>query len=149
MIRCGTRHLTLVIATLLCGCAGGPAPNTQPEQIMIAGPLLLDTLVGGARVYLETEVDRPAIALPGPEYPGYPVSLRRSGIHGRVEVAFVVDTAGAVERSTILPISSNHPDFTAAVREALPRIRYEPAIRAGKRVRTWAQQWFEFTVGAP
>ena len=146
MSRNGMRTLTLVIAAFLYGCrAGVPVPSSPSPRG--TAPTAIDTVAGAGRVYLETEVDTPAMVLPGRAHPRYPVALRNQGIEGRVQIRFVVDTTGRAEPSTAHVISSTHPDFTAAVLKFLPQSRFTPAVLAGQRVRMWAVQAFEFRVG--
>ena len=139
----------IVAVALVCGCASRrdpplPAPSQRGPDPRLAG---LDTLVGGSRVYLETEVDRPALATSAPPFPSYPTDLKSRGLEGRVEYLFVVDTAGLVEVSTVQLLSASHPGFAAAVRAILPWRRFLPAERGGKRVRMWTIQAFEFRLG--
>ena len=110
---------------------------------------ILDTIVDGSRVYLDTEVDLPALAIFASEAPRYPTELRRVGIPGHVEVRMVVDTSGSVEVGTIHIIVSNHPAFTAAVRDELRTQRFLPAERGGRRVRMWARMAFDFKTAPP
>ena len=95
-------------------------------------------------MYVETEVDRPALAIPGRPFPTYPKDLKTRRVQGRVEYLFVVDTAGLVEVSTMRLLSASHPDFAASVRQVLPSVRFRPAEHEGKRVRVWMIQAFEF-----
>ena len=150
-----SRFLAPVVAALLCGCAAGrspggsaPADADSPPWAAFNPSTIPDTIVGGSRVYLETEIDRPAMAIPSrAAAPPYPSGLRGLGIEGHVEVIMVIDTAGSVEMSTVHLISSNHPAFTASVRDVLPKTRFTPAERGGRPVRAWRRLSFGFRVG--
>ena len=96
--------------------------------------------------WAEHQVDRPVLALPGSATPRYPEMLRAAGVVGRVVARFVVDTAGRVEPGSLTVVASAHPQFTAAVEAALPRMRFRPAEAAGKKVRQLVEQPFEFEV---
>ena len=145
----------IIVAGVLWGCATGsprvssPAPDSPPSAAMNPSSEVLDTIVDGSRVYLDTEVDRPALAIFDSAPPKYPAELKLVGIPGHVEVRMVVDTSGSVEVGTIHIILSNHPAFTAAVREELPKQRFLPAERGGRRVRMWAQMAFDFKTAPP
>jgi hypothetical protein len=64
-----------------------------------------------------------------------------------VDVIMVIDSTGSVEMNTLHLISSNHPAFTASVRDVLPRTRFTPAQRSGRSVRAWRRLSFGFRVG--
>lgn len=97
-------------------------------------------------VFLESEVEKPVMVLPGTAGPSYPETLRTAGIEGQVLAQFVVDSTGRVQLSTFQALESQHPLFTAAVRTALSRMRFLPAEARGARVAQLVQQSFQFTV---
>lgn len=101
--------------------SGASAPASAPED---AGP----------RYFGEDEVDRPARPL-SPIDPAYPPPLRALGVEGEVEARVVVRADGSVGGARLL--SSSDPGFTAAVREALAAVRFQPAERAGRPVASW------------
>ena len=78
--------------------------------------------------------------------PVYPPELSARGTEGKVEAAYVVDTTGRVDTSTIRVMQSDDPRFTESVRAALAETRFRPAKRAGKAVRQLVQQRFRFKV---
>jgi len=61
--------------------------------------------------------------------PRYPIQLSDEG--GEVRIRFNVDTAGRPVMSTLTVVNSSDALFTAAVREVVPGMRFEPA-RAGR-----------------
>jgi TonB family protein len=145
MSRNGMRTLTLVITAFLYGCrAGVPVPSSPSGRG--TSPTAVDTVARAGRVYLDTEVDKPAVAIRAGTSPRYPADLMRQGIGGRVQIRFVVDTTGRAEPSTVHVFSSTHPDFSTAVLKVMPQLRFTPAVLAGQRVRMWAIQVFEFGV---
>ncbi|MDE3216437.1 MAG: TonB family protein, partial [Gemmatimonadota bacterium] len=83
---------------------------------------------------------------PGNPAPAYPEALRAARVEGWVDVQFVVDTAGRAEPGSIRVLSATHPLFADAVREALRRSRYRPAVAGGRRVRQLVEQRFEFAL---
>lgn len=92
----------------------------------------------------EFQVEKPAALVPGFGTPAYPDALRESGVEGEVLVAFVIDTTGRADMSTLKVMRSAHPLFTDAVRAALPRMRFLPAEVGGKKVKQFAQMPFAF-----
>lgn len=95
-------------------------------------------------VYLESQVEKPAVAKPGNPAPKYPFDLRASGISGEVLAQFVIDEAGRAEMRTFKILKASHEDFAKAVRDVLPRMRFFPAEIAGCKVRQIAELPFGF-----
>ena len=88
--------------------------------------------------------------------PRYPDSLRVATVEGEVVAQFVVDTSGRIDMSTFKALKESHPDFTAAVKSALPNMKFAPATVGGKKVKQVVQMPFQFnlsktsgTAGAP
>jgi len=119
------------------GVAGGVAKGVAGGT----GPVITD-----APLY-EFQVEKPAIAINGPGKPTYPSLLQSANVQGRVTATFVVDTSGRAEPGTFKALESDHELFTAAVRAALPRMRFMPAEVGGRKVKMWVQQAFEFQTG--
>jgi TonB family protein len=84
--------------------------------------------------------------VPGSTAPRYPDILRQSGVEGEVTVAFVVDSTGSVDAGSLKIVASSHTLFAAAVRTALPEMKFIPAEVNGRKVRQLAQQTFLFNV---
>ncbi len=116
------------------GVAGGLAKGVEGGT----GPVITD-----APLY-EFQVEKPAIAISGSGAPTYPSVLKSANVQGRVTATFVVDTDGRAEPGTFKALESDHELFTAAVRTALPRMRFIPAEVGGRKVKMWVQQAFEF-----
>jgi protein TonB len=71
--------------------------------------------------------------------------MKRSGIGGEVVAQFVVDRTGKVDMDTFKALSSSAPEFTAAVKAALPTWRFDAAVIRGTKVSQLVQQAFQFT----
>jgi len=97
-------------------------------------------------VLTERAVDQPVEMIAGQRPPRYPLGLERAGIAGDVIAQFVVDTAGRVERSSIVIQQATHDDFARAVRERLLVLRFVPARARGRTVRQLVEQHFHFEV---
>jgi TonB family protein len=81
--------------------------------------------------------------------PTYPAKLLEMKIEGGAYVQFVVDTTGLVDTASFRVISSTHPEFAESVREALPGMRFHPAILRSRKVRQLVEQPFMFKIVIP
>lgn len=96
-----------------------------------------DSAAGSAPVYLACQVDReakPRGIAPRPDWTPSQGEVR-DGACFRAEFQFVVDTVGMPEVATIHDGSATSANFQQAVRDAIPRLRYSPAMRDGMPVR--------------
>ncbi|MES2521838.1 MAG: M56 family metallopeptidase [Gemmatimonadota bacterium] len=84
--------------------------------------------------------------LPGSSGPAYPADLRSAGIEGRVLVQFVLNADGTPDMNTLKVLKTDHAGFEQAVRDALPKMRFEPATVEGKAVRQLLQYPFQFSL---
>ena len=98
-------------------------------------PVLAEEPFEPSVTYQDYEVDSAATRDPASGGPEYPDSLRARGVQGAVLVEFAVDTTGHADESTFTVVESTHPEFARAVRDALPRMLFTPAISHGRRVR--------------
>lgn len=133
-----------------------PVPPLQLNQLNVklvpdfntklAGNFDLDfqTLGPGVtnfEVFDLSEVDGQPRALFVPR-PTYPVSLRKSGISGRVIVECVIDSEGAARNLSIH--ESTHRAFNTAALNAISRARFQPAAKGGQPVAARAHIPFRF-----
>jgi TonB family protein len=78
----------------------------------------------------------------------FPDELRAKPMDGEVIVQFRVNDKGRVDASTMQVVQSGHELFTAAVRNVLPRFRFEPARAStpgSKPQAAWVQFRAEFS----
>jgi protein TonB len=101
------------------------------------------TEAGAHGPYMEFQVEKP-VAKIGGDAPEYPSSLRESGVEGRVLAQFVVGENGRYEAGSLKILDSSNPAFTAAVKDALPRMRFSAAQIGGKKVAQLVQMPFQF-----
>ena len=94
----------------------------------------------------ELDVDSAVVRDPLSAAPEYPPSLLSKGISGSASVRYVVDTLGVVDTISYRVVAATHVDFAAAVRRALPGMRFRPAIQRGHKVRQWVEQTFNFRI---
>ena len=93
-------------------------------------------------VYEADAVDRPVRA-PYVRVRALPYRLKEV-LTGRTMLRFVVDPAGWVDRCTIALVEESSAEWTAAVLPELRGARYEPARKAGRRVRQVVYQVFTY-----
>lgn len=118
------------------GVAGGIAAG------VVGGTVPVDA----NQTYFDFQVEKPAAQAPGSPPPRYPDILRSSSVEGEVIAQFVVDTTGRVEASSFKIVKSSHDLFAAAVRQALPSMRFLPAEVGGRKVKQLVQQPFVFAL---
>lgn len=97
-------------------------------------------------VFIESEVEKPVMSVPGSPAPRYPELLKAAGVEGEVVAAFVVDTLGHADPSSLKFRKSTNELFAAAVRTALPSMRFLPAEVGGRKVRQQVMQQFVFAI---
>jgi len=95
--------------------------------------------------YMEFQVEKPVEKIGG-EAPEYPQSLKDQGVEGQVLAQFVVNESGRYEAGTLKILNSSNPAFTAAVKDALPRMRFSAAQIGGKKVQQLVQMPFQFNI---
>ena len=98
------------------------------------------------RPYSEFQVEKQVIQAPGSPAPRYPEILKSGMVEGEVLAQFVVDTTGRAQPGSFKVLKSTHELFTAAVRNALPQMRFLPAEIGGRKVKQLVQQPFAFAI---
>ena len=96
--------------------------------------------------FFEFQVEKPVVPAPNSPTPRYPDILRSAGVEGEVMAQFVVDTTGRVEMSTFKVLRTTHDLFAAAVRQALPNMRFIAAEVGGRKVKQLVQQPYVFNI---
>jgi TonB family protein len=84
--------------------------------------------------------------MPDNPAPVYPPALRAAQIEGVVDAQFIIDTLGRAETASIIIRQATQSLFGDAVRQALLRSRYEPAMVGNRRVRQLVEQRFTFSL---
>ena len=95
--------------------------------------------------YMEFQVEKPVQKIGG-EAPEYPSFLKDQGVEGQVLAQFVVNESGRYESGTLKILSSSNAAFTAAVKDALPRMKFSAAQIGGKKVQQLVQMPFQFNI---
>lgn len=117
-----------------------PAPTMGLPQ----GGLAPGVSGGEGRVFDVRSVERAVVPMAGNPAPDYPAQLRSAAVEGEVQVRFIVDADGRVERSSIAIVRATHALFGESVRRWLPSTRYAPAEHGGSKVRQLVEQRIEF-----
>jgi TonB family protein len=103
----------------------------------------------GSGIVASSQLDdagaRPATLIAPAPLPHFPDELRAQWSESEVVVRFRVDERGRVDVGSMKVLKSDHELFAAAVREALPRFRFEPARSAAPQSRPVAD-WVDFRV---
>src|SRR5688500_16500516 len=119
-----TRSFVLVAAasalTAVACQMDGPGEPTGKVEV---GPAVMP----GAKPYFEFQVEKAVVPEARSAAPRYPDALRLAGVEGEVLAQFVVDTAGRAEVSSFKVLKSSNDQFTKAVENALPQMRFVPA----------------------
>lgn len=97
-------------------------------------------------VFSILEVDTAVVRSANSAAPAYPLSLLTARITGSVSAQYVVDTTGFADTSSFTVIKATHPGFVAAVKEALPYMRFQPAKIGAMKVRQLVEQQFSFHI---
>lgn len=147
------------------GLAGAPvplAPNPATASIASSDESKTKAIVSTAtlnspeeiavepqRPLSEIEVDSLAERDPTSEGPAYPASLLAKQVEGVVLATFVVDSTGHADLASLVVMASTDSAFTTAVRTALPRMKYRPAVLHGRTVAQLVEQAFAFKIAKP
>jgi hypothetical protein len=117
-----------------------PEDSAGPAPAAAAPPMSGDTVLS------EMEVDSTVRRYEGSAGPDYPPAMLARNLEGNVVVTYVVDTAGLADTTSFKVLLATHPDFATAVFQALPKMRFRPAILRGGKVRQLVQQSFGFRI---
>jgi protein TonB len=95
--------------------------------------------------YMEFQVEKPVVKIGG-DPPEYPPALKDAGVEGRVLAQFVVNESGRYDPGSLKILDSSNSAFTAAVKDALPRMKFSAAQIGGKKVSQLVQMPFQFHI---
>lgn len=121
-----------------------------PQKVSIAVDLdpamLLARAAKSLGAFTIVEVDSVAERDPRSAAPSYPPNLLAKNIEGFATFRFVIDSTGVVDLSTVKVVDASNAEFVQAVRDAMPRMRFRPAMRASQYVRQLVEQPFRFRI---
>jgi len=124
------------IEAALSGLTGGGGDFDQSVDFTSGGRIGASGKVGTVAEVLEkafdvSEIDQePRLVFQAA--PNYPSQMRGKKVEGAVTVVFIVDPAGKVTSPKVE--TSNNAAFDKPALEAVKNSKFEPAIKAGKRV---------------
>ena len=119
--------------------------TTIPDSVP-APPVSLPVLGTHDSVFSILEVDSAVVRSANSAAPAYPPALLDKHIMGYVSARYVVDTTGSADTASFEVMNSTNPEFIAAVRDALPRMRFKPAKIGETKVRQLVEQMFTFRI---
>ncbi|HEY2064869.1 MAG TPA: TonB family protein [Gemmatimonadaceae bacterium] len=145
------------VAVPATSTTGTPTGTPRPEPEIRGGALGLDTKSAAAQspvesvdsVYSMLSLEESAVRSEGSAAPVYPREMLEKGVEGAVLTRYVIDTTGRADSASLQVLSTTSAAFTQAVREALPGMRFSPAVVQGHKVRQLVEQNFEFRLLAP
>lgn len=97
-------------------------------------------------VFSVLEVDTAVVRSVNSAAPAYPLTLLEAHISGYVSAQYIVDTTGFADTASFVVVASTNPEFVAAVRDALPHMRFNPAKIGQSKVRQLVEQMFAFRI---
>jgi protein TonB len=125
-----------------------PVPTSNPLKELQGKTDGANRVIGLSRdtTYFAFQVEKPVRQVDNGVFPHYPDTLKVLKIDGEVVVAFVVDTLGLADLSSVKVLKSTHKFFTDAVLEVLSRLQFIPAQLGGRKVQQLVQQPFVFNI---
>jgi protein TonB len=161
MAQPGPRETLVFIAVPPTGRMGlDPTPlnhNPHPTAVVprngegdqpLAVPVK-NAVTGSDSVLSVLQVDSVATRYLDSAAPAYPPDLLAKNVEGSVYTEYIVDTTGYADTASLVIVRSSHPEFTQAVREALPYMRFRPAKVGNQKVRQLVEQQFTFKIRKP
>ena len=112
-------------------------------------PLPLAEAASAEDAFTWIDVDTAALRDATSAAPAYPPTLQRRGVEGAALVRFVVDTTGRADPETFRLVRASHPLFGAAVRDAVPGMKFLPARMGSRKVRQLVELPFTFRIIRP
>lgn len=124
-------------------------PQQAAENAQLNGLMQLAEAAQAVGAFSVVDVDSAAERDPLSAAPAYPRELLAKSVEGYATLRFVVDSTGLIDMGTVKVIDSTHPAFATAVRDAMPKMRFRPAMMGRNAVRQLAEQLFKFEIKKP
>ena len=118
--------------------------DTEKKDSVASAPL--EATQGPDTVYSVLDVDTAVVRSSSSAAPAYPLKLLEQHIQGYVNAQYIVDTTGFADTASFTVLKATHKDFVAAVKDALPYMRFQPAKIGPTKVRQLVQQQFSFKI---
>jgi hypothetical protein len=97
-------------------------------------------------VFSVLDVDTAVVRSTNSAAPAYPLGLLQAHVMGNVIARYVVDTTGFADTASFTIVRATHAEFVAAVKEALPYMRFSPAKIGPLKVKQLVEQNFAFKI---
>lgn len=136
------------VASALGGAVLSGLRDVQPEPIE-SDESRNGVGAGNDTAYSILAVDQAVVRFADSGAPLYPADLLQRSVEGSVRMRYVVNATGRVDTSSARVLRSSHPQFTAAVLDALGRMRFQPASIATLPVSQVVEQSFDFRIDRP
>ncbi len=124
-------------------------PRRIAQAVQLDGTMQLAMAAQSVGAFTLIDVDSVAERDPLSAAPVYPKDLLEKNIEGSATLRFVIDSTGLVDLSTIRVMDATHQEFAKAVRDAMPRMRFKPAMRGASAVRQLVEQPYKFEINRP
>ena len=143
----GTKTILLAASAILaamvaCEMQSPSEPTARPVVTGKPSPVVMPA----DAAYFEFQVEQPVTPASGSAVPRYPDLLRKAGIEGEVLAQFIVGEDGLPDVESFKVLKSSHKLLTEAVRNALPQMRFNPALVGGRPVKQLVQEPFSFSI---
>ena len=124
-------------------------PQQATQAAQLNGLMQLAEAAQAVGAFSIVDVDSAAERDPMSAAPTYPKDLLAKNIEGHATMRFVVDSTGLIDMGTIRLMEATHPLFVKAVQDAMPKMRFRPAMMGSNAVRQLAEQLFKFEIKKP
>lgn len=146
-----SRYVAIAVPAAGSGVSLQAADEVKPPQEIAAGKderdaLPMPELHGEDSVFSVVEVDSAATRYEWSAAPAYPPRMLEKSTEGLVRAEFIVSQDGYADTTTLRILESTHADFTKAVMDALPFMRFKPAKIGKLTVNQLVLQEFRFQV---
>ena len=132
-----------------------PAPKQQARLKQLAAldsliklPTVQHVAINLDSVYTEVDVDTP-VRMTASAAPDYPADLLKKNVEGKVVARWIIDTTGHADTASFEVLQTTNPEFGAALRAVLPKMRFAPARIGRTPVRQLVEQAIRFTIQQP
>jgi hypothetical protein len=145
------KYVAISVPTVAVGTSVRPVEKIKPLEEVVAGrderdSRALPELPGADSVFLVIDVDSAASRYAWSAAPSFPPKMLEQKISGFVRAEWVVQADGSADTTSLRIIESSNDEFTKAVRDALPFMRFSPARIGRKAVNQLVQQEFTFRI---
>lgn len=144
------KYVAIAVPEGALGATLQPADEIKPADVLSGldarDAIRIPELPGADSVFSLVEVDSIAERYEWSAAPVYPPGMLEQRIEGSVYARYVVDEEGYADTASFRVLVTTHAEFTKAVRDALPYMRFKPAKIGRNLVRQLVEQEFKFRI---